>query len=101
MGLGTFLADAPADVETCQVTHGERPHGQAKFVDYFVDLLRQCPFFDQKIGFTGVGVQHPIADETVANVDQDPNLINPFRQLHDCLDSLIGTSLTAHVLSGP
>ena len=92
------LADPPADVEPRQVAHGIRAHRHAEVVDHRVDLLGERSLFQQEVGLPAIGVEHPVADEAVADADQHADLPDRLRQLHDGRDGLRRGLRAAHVL---
>ena len=71
-----LLADAPADIETGEVAHGERPHRKAEAGDRLVDLLRRRALEQQTLGFERAGAQHAIADEAEADADDNRHLLD-------------------------
>src|SRR5262249_41571077 len=71
------LADAPADVEPGQVPHGERPHREAEVGQHRVDLLGRRALQDELLGLVPTLVEHPVADEAVADADQHRDLADP------------------------
>ena len=75
-----LLADSIADVEPGHVPHREGPHWQAKIEDHSVDILGQGAILDLKAGLAGIGMVHAIADDAVANTDQDRHFLNFFAQ---------------------
>src|SRR5580704_7652278 len=64
-----LLSNAPANVETCEIADGERPHGIAEIDESLIHGFNASTFFDEELCFTAVGTKHAIADEasTVAN----------------------------------
>src|SRR5439155_16908760 len=46
--MALLLADSPANIESREVPHGQRSHGQAEIVERAVDFLNGCSFFQQK-----------------------------------------------------
>src|SRR5207247_4210055 len=50
------LADAPADVQTRQILHGEGAHGEAEVVDDLVHLLRRCTLLHEELRLAEIRV---------------------------------------------
>ena len=92
------LPHPPAHVETGEIRHLVRSHRQAEVVDDAVDLLRQRPFLQQEVRLPAVGVEHPVADEAVADADQHAHLAERLRQPHDGGDGPGRGAGAAHVL---
>ena len=65
-GVAT-LADRPANVVARQVAHPEGAHGEAKFLNGFVDLGGGAAFFDQEAGLAAVLLDHAVADEAITH----------------------------------
>ena len=80
--MTVFLADAPANVEACEVAGGQGTHGHAKVGKRLVHGFDARAFFDQELGFAPVWSKHAIADEASAVADQHAHFAELFRKLH-------------------
>src|ERR1700730_10397473 len=96
--MSVLLADAPADIEPCEITGGERSHGHAELSECPVHILYTCSFFDEELGFAAVKTKHPIANETPAVANQHSDFADRFRELQASSNHLFGSGLTTHNL---
>src|SRR6267142_435387 len=76
------LADVPAHIETGEVADAERAHGKAEILDHLVHLLRKRAFLEQEAGFAEIAVQHPVADEAVADAGDHADLLDGLGKFH-------------------
>ena len=72
----------PAEVETGEIGHGERPHRQAEIVEHPVDVPGQRPFEDELLRLALARRQHAVADEAMADADGHGDLAEPLGQRH-------------------
>ena len=76
--VAIFLVDAPADIETCKVAHGQRSHGVAEIDQRLVHGFDARTFFDQELSFAAVGAKHTIADKAPAVADEHAHFAQRF-----------------------
>jgi hypothetical protein len=76
------LADLPADVESREVAHAERPHRHAEALERAVDLGGRGALLDQEHRLAQVVLDHPVADEPVAHAGHDGGLADALGELH-------------------
>ncbi len=71
-----FHARQVADVDAGHVEHGEDAHGHAEVLQRAVDLLRRGALHHAALGLAAVGVHHAVADEAVADLGDDADLLD-------------------------
>ncbi len=87
-GVGDFRLDAavfaraPADIETGEIAHRERPHRHAELGHDGVDLLRQRALKQQLFSLLAALRQHAVADKAVAYPDHRRHLGDLARHRH-------------------
>src|SRR5213594_4030584 len=68
--LAPPLADPPAHVEAGEIAHRERPHRESEIVEHLVHLLRERALEDEPLRLLAALVEHAVADEAIADADQ-------------------------------
>src|SRR5579862_2405275 len=68
--MAVFLADSPTDVETGEVTGGERSHRHAELDECGVDCFDRSAFFHQELRFAAIRTEHSISNKAAAVSDQ-------------------------------
>ena len=77
------LANSPANVIACQITHAERTHGKTKFFNGFVDLRRCATFFNEEACLTAVLLNHAVANKAIADARNNGCFLDLLAQCHD------------------
>src|SRR5437763_1622819 len=94
--MAIFFADAPANVESREVSHSQRAHGHSEIVEHAVDFLDASSFFQQKYRLPHVGMKHAVADEAAAIANKHADFAEFFRKLHGGGDHLFTSVLAAN-----
>src|ERR1700735_363267 len=87
--VAIFLADAPADVEACEVADGQRSHGIAKIDQRLIHSFNTRALFDQELRFASVRAKHAIADKSSTVTDEHAHFAERFRKLHASSDHFL------------
>src|SRR5205814_3121934 len=77
-----LFADAPADVESGQISGRERTHRHSEIVQRFIDSLDRRAFFNQELRLAPIRPEHAIADKSTAVSYQHAYLAELLRQCH-------------------
>src|SRR5262249_12057834 len=94
-------ANAPADIESGEIAHRERPHRETELDDRRIDLVRQRALEQQPLGFDRAPRQHAVADEAVAIADHDRHLADLAAERDRGRERLMRGRLAAHDLQQP
>src|SRR5712692_4530560 len=76
------LADVPAHIVAGEIRNPERSHRHSPLFQRRVDLLRQRALFQHEHRLTPVELEHPVADESIADSGNHPRLVELLRQPH-------------------
>src|SRR5438067_12086855 len=99
--MTVFFADAPANVETGEVSDCKGPHGHAEIVERAVNVLHGRSFFEKKHGLAHVGMKHAVADKAAAIADQHADFAELFRKLHARGDDFFARGFAADDFEQP
>ena len=80
LALAGQLASAPFQINADHVVHAERAHGETKALQCGIDLMRISPFEQQHARLADIGVQHAVADKTVAVTRHHADLADTLTQ---------------------
>src|SRR5207253_1417427 len=87
--MSVLLANSPANIESREVSHGQRSHGQAEIVERAVDFLNGRSFFQQKYRLPHVRMEHAVAHEAATVADQHADLAELLGKLHTSGDDFL------------
>src|SRR2546429_7621999 len=87
--MSVLLANSPANIESREVSHGQRSHGQAEIVERAVDFLNGRSFFQQKYRLPHVRMEHAVAHEAATVADQHADLADLLGKLHTSGDDFL------------
>src|SRR5580658_4541317 len=80
--VAIFLADSPADIESCEIANRERTHGHAEIIHRGIDGFDTRAFFQKKNGLADIRMKHAVADKAAAVPYEDADLADFLRELH-------------------
>src|SRR5690242_11997620 len=72
----------PADIETGEIAHRERPHGKAEIVKHAIHVPGHRAFQNHLLRLAATLRQHAVADEARADADEDGDLADGLGELH-------------------
>src|SRR6266566_598291 len=91
-----FFADAPADIETREISCGQWPHCHAEVVKRFIHGLDASALFNEKLRFATVRAEHAVAYKARAIADENADFPEPFRKLHAGRDDFLACRLAPY-----
>src|SRR5467141_1556082 len=91
-----FLADAPTDIETREISCRQRSHSHAEVVERFIDSFNAGALFDEELRFAAIRAKHAVAYETHAIADKNGDFPKSFRKLHASRDDFPVCRFASH-----
>src|SRR5579859_2828968 len=99
--MAILLANAPTDVETCQIAGCQRSHRHAEVIERTVHGFDARALFDKERRFANVRMKHPIADKSATIAHQHANFAELLGKLHARGNNGLARLFSAHNFQQP